>query len=250
MTDVATPLQHGDPPRLGPFVVQARLHALPAGFVYLGQGPDGRAVSLAVLTRGAAVDAAARERFVTAIRQGARATAQEGGPRRAGRTATAAMPPVVAMDDGVAPWVAVPYVPGGAGAERYLDPVYVTGTFIGERHGPDFVPYWVGDRLPAVPPPAPPAPPPVGTRRTVIAAGAVLAVLVLLLTLMAWLLLRRGGEAETPPQPLPPTMFVPTPPPVPTPPLPEQPTPGPSESPGGGSPAPTEGAAGGPEGEI
>ncbi|MFC7586651.1 hypothetical protein ACFQYP_25110 [Nonomuraea antimicrobica] len=55
MANVASPLQslqYGDPPRLGPYVVQARLHAAPAGFVYLAQAPDGRAVSLAVLTRG------------------------------------------------------------------------------------------------------------------------------------------------------------------------------------------------------
>ncbi|TMR20780.1 hypothetical protein ETD85_51870, partial [Nonomuraea zeae] len=40
---MASPLQYGDPPRLGPYVVQARLHMAPAGFVYLGQAPDGRA---------------------------------------------------------------------------------------------------------------------------------------------------------------------------------------------------------------
>lgn len=250
MTDVATPLQYGDPPRLGPFVVHARLHTLPAGFVYLGQAPDGRVVSLAVLTRGAAVDAAARERFVTAIREGTRDAARERGRVRSllGGRASAA-PPVMALDDGGAPWVAVPYVPGGPGAECFLDPVYVTGTFIGDRHGPDFVPYWVADRAPAIPPPAPPKPPPVETPRSVILASAVLALLVLLLALMAWLLLGREEDPETPPRPLPPTMFVPTPPPVPASPLPVEPSPSPTDGPGGsGSPAPSQG--GGPEGEI
>ncbi|WP_327091987.1 hypothetical protein OIE66_15550 [Nonomuraea sp. NBC_01738] len=68
---MASPLQYGDPPRLGPFTVQARLHTAPAGFVYLAQAQDGRAVSLAILTRGAALDAAARDRFVTAVREAA-----------------------------------------------------------------------------------------------------------------------------------------------------------------------------------
>ncbi|TDD55414.1 hypothetical protein E1286_04285, partial [Nonomuraea terrae] len=50
-------------------MVQARLQTAPAGFVYLGQAQDGRPVSLAVLTRGAAFDAAARERFLAAVKE-------------------------------------------------------------------------------------------------------------------------------------------------------------------------------------
>src|SRR5690606_29582345 len=120
---VATPLQYGDPPRLGPFTIQARLQTMPAGFVYLGQAADGRVVSIAVLTRGAALDAAARDRFVGAIRE-----AMPGGVRGRlarvwGRAAVAA-PEVLACDLGRAPWVAVPYRPGGPGAERFLEPVY------------------------------------------------------------------------------------------------------------------------------
>src|SRR4051812_33711674 len=69
MGEMTTPLQYGDPPQLGPFVLQARLRTAPAGLVYLGQSPDGRAVSVAVLTSGAALDAAARGRFVTAIKE-------------------------------------------------------------------------------------------------------------------------------------------------------------------------------------
>ncbi|MCT9933103.1 hypothetical protein N5079_23115 [Planotetraspora sp. A-T 1434] len=234
---MVTPLQYGDPPHLGPFVLQARLRTAPAGLVYLGQAPDGRAVSVAVLTSGAALDAAARDRFVTAIKEaeqrrtGIRGWGASLVERVRGRVA-ADSPPVVAMQDGHAPWVAVPYVPGGPGAERFLDPVMVSGTLIGERHGPEFVPHWLGDRDPALPAPPAPAPPPVSTRRSVVLASALLATLVLVLMVVLWLLVFRGDEDPAPPRPLPATNFVPTPPPVPTSPEPRQPTPSPS---GGGT---------------
>ncbi|MFJ2033055.1 hypothetical protein [Streptosporangium sp. NPDC087985] len=225
---VASPLQYGDPPHLGPFILQARLRVGPAGLVYLGQGSDGRVVSVAVLTRGAALDPVARDRFVTGIRE---ATGVRPGVRgwmaRATRgrgAVVGAVPQVLAMDGGSAPWVATPYEPGRAGAERFLEPVLVGGMLIGERHGPDFAPHWVSDRSPALPAPPKAAPPPTETRRSVIVAGAVLTVLLVLLTVMTWLLFRRYEDVQPPPRPLPPTMFVPTPPPVPVSPEPGQPT--------------------------
>ncbi|RBQ18821.1 hypothetical protein DP939_16550 [Spongiactinospora rosea] len=243
MTGVASPLQNGDPPSLGPFVIQARLRAGPAGLVYLAQAPDGRAVSVALLTRGAAFDAAARDRFVTAITQ---AAPERGGvrgwvARRSGRRTAVldTFPPVVAMDVGEAPWVATPYLPGRPGAERFLEPVLVSGMLIGERHGPDFVPHWISDRAPALPAPPRPAPPPTETRRAVLAAGAVLGLMLALLFVVGWLVFGRADDQARPMRPLPPTMFVPTPPPVPTTPMPREPspTPSPSES-RPGSPAP------------
>ncbi|MBB5966187.1 hypothetical protein FHS22_005478 [Planomonospora venezuelensis] len=246
---MASPLQYGDPPRLGPFVLQARLRVGPAGLVYLGQGPDGRAVSVAVLTRGAAQDPAARDRFVTGIQE---AMAGRGGVRgwmaRAarGRTALAdTAPPVVAMGGGTAPWVATPYEPDRAGAERFLEPVLVRGTLIGERHGPDFAPHWVGDRLPALPALPGGAPPATETRRSVVIAGVALTVLLVLLAVMLWLLLRPVEEIERFPTQLPATSFDPTPPPVPATPDPRQPTPSPSPSESGtGTPGPEEGENG------
>ncbi|GGL51315.1 hypothetical protein [Planomonospora parontospora] len=233
MAGVASPLQYGDPPRLGQFVLQARLRIGPAGLVYLGQDSGGRAVSLAVLTRGAAQDPAARDRFVTAIREAAASRGVRGWMARAarGRTAvTEAVPQVLAMDGGAAPWVATPYEPDRAGAERFLEPVLVRGTLIGERHGPDFAPHWVGDRSPALPPPSRGAPPAVETLRTVVLAGAVLSVLLVLLAAMLWQSFRPEDEVERFPAPLPPTRFEPTPPPVPTTPEPGRPSPSPSES--------------------
>ncbi|MBF8189031.1 hypothetical protein ITP53_25515 [Nonomuraea sp. K274] len=235
MANVASPLQYGDPPRLGPFVVQARLHAAPAGFVYLGQAPDGRAVSLATLTRGAAFDAAARERFVTAIKE---AAGERSGVRswlgrapRSRGTVLEGSPEVLGSDTGRAPWVAVPYVPGRPGAERFLDPVMVGGTLLGQAHGPDFVPYWLTDRTPTAPPTRQRRPL-TETRRRVLMAALAVALLLLLVTAILLLLLFGRSDTETQPRQLPPTVFVPTPPPVP-----QSPEPRPSTSP---SPSPTE----------
>ncbi|MFG1946448.1 hypothetical protein [Nonomuraea sp. NPDC048826] len=236
MADVASPLQYGDPPRLGPYVVQARLHTAPAGFVYLGQGPDGRAVSLALLTRGAAFDPAARDRFVTAIREAAPEQERAGvlgwfarGGRQRGAVLDDA-PPVLAINTGRAPWVAVPYVPGNAGAERFLEPVMVGGTLIGQAHGPDFVPYWLTDRAPALAPPIRRRPL-TETRKRVLIAAAALLLLLLLVTAFLLLMLLSRSDSDPMPQPLPPTQFLPTPPPTPTSPEPQEPTPSPSPSP-------------------
>ncbi|GHE48538.1 hypothetical protein GCM10017673_57780 [Streptosporangium violaceochromogenes] len=245
MAGVASPLQYGDPLRLGSFVLQARLRVEPAGLVYLGRGSDGRPVSVAVLTRGAALDPAARDRFVTGIREAAASRSGVRGwvARATGRASSAGgVPQVLAMEGGSAPWVATPYEPDRAGAERFLEPVLVRGTLIGERHGPDFAPHWAGDRWPALPPPPGEAPPPVETSRSVAAAGGALAALTVLLAVMVWLLLPRGQEGAPPSRPLPQTVFVPTPPPVPASPEPGRPTVSPSPSRSGtGTPGPGRG---------
>ncbi|MFB9469943.1 hypothetical protein ACFFR3_10535 [Nonomuraea salmonea] len=239
MANVASPLQYGDPPRLGPYVVQARLHSAPAGFVYLGQGPDGRAVSLAVLTRGAAYDAAARDRFVTAIRDaggrersGVRGWLNRPARPRGGGAVLEGAPEVLAYDGGRAPWVAVPYAPGRPGAERFLEPVMVGGTLIGQAHGPDFVPYWLTDRAPALPGPPRPRRPLTETRKRVLIAALAMVLLLLLVVTILLLLLLGRQDSEPQPRQLPPTVFVPTPPPTP-----ETPEPRPSPS---QSPSPTE----------
>ncbi|MCA2222104.1 hypothetical protein [Nonomuraea aurantiaca] len=246
MANVASPLQYGDPPRLGPFVVQARLHSAPAGFVYLGQGADGRAVSLAVLTRGAAFDAAARERFVTAMREAAPA-GMRGWLGRATKTRAAVLegaPEVLAMETGTAPWVAVPYAPGRQGAEWFLEPVMVGGTLIGQAHGPDFVPYWLTDRAPALPGQPRGRRPLTETRRRVLLAALALAVLLLLGTVIALLLIMGREDTEPLPRPLPPTNFQPTAPPTPATREPQQPTPSQTPAPsksGQATPGPSPG---------
>ncbi len=226
MTRMAVPLQYGDPPRLGGFAVQARLSTAPAGLVYLGQAADGRAVSIALLTRGAALDPSARERFVTAIRS---ASGVRGWVARARNKNTVSDgPTVIAADLGQAPWVAVPYVPGRPGAERFLEPVLVGGTLIGEVHGPDFVPYWLADRTPALPAPPRPRAPLTETRTRVLAAAAVLVLLLLMGAVIALLLFGGDDDSSPMPRPLPPTEFVPSPPPVPVSPEPQEPDSSPS----------------------
>ncbi|KAB8194921.1 hypothetical protein FH608_015410 [Nonomuraea phyllanthi] len=218
-------------------MVQARLHTAAAGLVYLGQGPDGRAVSLAVLTRGAAFDAAARDRFVTTVRE---ARSERSGVRgwfaRSGRSRGAVldgMPEVLGFDGGPAPWVAVPYVPGRPGAERFLEPVMVGGTLIGQAHGPDFVPYWLTDRAPALPGVVRRRRPLTETRKRVLTAALVLVLLLMLVTAIVLVLLLGRQDSEPQPRQLPPTVVVPSPPPTPASPEPRPsrtPSPSPSES--------------------
>jgi hypothetical protein len=70
------------------------LSQTPAGITYLGTDPAGRQVCVAVMTRGAAEDAAARDRFRAAI-----IGADPGHP----------VPVLAAEPDGPAPWVATAY---------------------------------------------------------------------------------------------------------------------------------------------
>ncbi|WP_283136756.1 hypothetical protein [Rhizohabitans arisaemae] len=230
---MATQLLFGDPLRVGPFHLRARLVSGPSGIVFLGRAPDGRDVSVALLTVGAAADPAARDRFSAAIRTGA---------------GVAGTPPaVVAAAAGAeSPWVATPFVPGLRGAESFLEPVLVSGVLTGRVQGPDFRPYWIDDRDPAVPRPVPvpPPPPETASKRSVLAASLAVGALTLMLSLMVWLLFGPVEEVRRP-QPLPPTLFVPTPPPVPS----VSPSPEPSEGPTGPArPTPTPEETGGDDG--
>ena len=62
---VARPLRPEDPPRVGGFWLDARLDAQPAGVVYLAHedGAEDRDVVVVLLSRGAAGDRVARDRF-------------------------------------------------------------------------------------------------------------------------------------------------------------------------------------------
>jgi len=135
-----SPLQPGDPPLLGVFRLTGRLEERPAGIVYLGVDPEGRELSIAILHRGTATDAAARDRFRAAIVSG---------------DGLAWVPPrvVAAEPDGPTPWVAAPYAEGEAGAAVFLEPVAVAGVTPPPSYGPQFQHYWAGDQAPAAPPP-------------------------------------------------------------------------------------------------
>jgi hypothetical protein len=134
-----SPLQAGDPPQLGVYRLTGRLDERPAGIVYLAVDPSGRQVSLALLHRGAATDAAARDRFRAAIVNG------EG-------LAWIAPQVVAAEPDGPTPWVATVYGADDPGAAVFLEPVAVAGATPAPAYGPGFQHYWAGDQRPAAPP--------------------------------------------------------------------------------------------------
>ncbi|GAA2592610.1 hypothetical protein SMC26_44070 [Actinomadura fulvescens] len=247
---MSRPLPPGDPVQLGPYRLSARLSETAAGIVFLGEDHEGRRASVAVLTRGAAGDAAARDRFRAAI------TAALPGPGRPPEFGPEGPEPVMAAQpDGPAPWVAVRYDadrPDRVGAERFLDSVMLEGAFRsrwggGRRRGPQFQPYWLGSGAPALE--RPPGPPPAvavpveRTERGLVSAILTLAaVLVVLALLMLVLFACQPTVKDLPPPPPEPTLQTPTPSPPPTTeapspsPSPTRPTPSPGESDDGGGP--------------
>jgi hypothetical protein len=115
-------------PQLGPFHLTAVTHRSQAGLVYSAVDPAGQQVSVVVLTRGAASDAAARDRFAAAIRQ-------EAGSLLA------------ADPDNPGPWAA------GPGAAQLLESVQLAD--VGRTEGPGFQHHWAGWNDPAFPSYAP-----------------------------------------------------------------------------------------------
>src|SRR3954452_6021924 len=98
------PLQPADPTEIGPFRLDSRLHESPEGIVYLGADPHGMRVEVALLTRAAAGDAAARDRVRAAIAAETPHGAAPGTPPVTERGEPS--PVVAAQAEGEAPWVA------------------------------------------------------------------------------------------------------------------------------------------------
>ncbi|WP_396449529.1 hypothetical protein [Actinomadura sp.] len=253
---MSRPLPPGDPVQLGPFRLSARLSETAAGIVFLGVDGAGRRASVAVLNRGAAGDAAARDRFRAAINAAVPAAGRAGvGPGRGPAAGPEGAAPVVAAQpDGPAPWVATLYEADRAGAERFLEPVVFQGSgrtwWGGRRRGPQFQPYWLGSGEPALeepPRPAPAVPAPVGERapeRNLVAGVLGLAAgLLVLVLLLAVLFACQPEVEEPPPAPPEPTPSFPQPPQAPRP-----GTPSPSPSQGPSTPAPSPSPSGSPSG--
>lgn len=122
-------LRESDPRQLGAFRLSGRLAESSEGVVYLARDRAGREVSVAMLSRGAAADPAARERFVAAVERG---------------RGLEAPPPVLAARTGgtAALWVAVSHVRGEPGAGAFLDTVNAAEG--GGHRGPRVVPHWEG----------------------------------------------------------------------------------------------------------
>jgi len=251
---MSRPLPSGDPVQLGPYRLSARLAETSAGVVYLGVDAEGRQASVAVLNRGAAGDAAARDRFRAAI--------EAAWPRsgRAGEGDGEAAPVVAAQPDGAAPWVATRYDadrPDRVGAERFLDSVVLRGSFggrwNGRRRGPQFQPYWLGAGEPAVGEAVSSAPVGVvsGARRSDRPLVAAIVTLVAVLVLLGLLLLvlfacqpRVGEPPVAPPDPPSPSLSPPLVPPPTEAPRPSPSATSPSPSPSSPSPGPSDGGEG------
>src|SRR3954451_18533149 len=93
-------LQPGDPARIGPYAIHARLGAGGMGRVYLGRSPGGRPVAVKVIHAELAQDPDFRARFRREIDV-------------AQRVQGFFTAPVLAADpDAGEPWLATAYIPG------------------------------------------------------------------------------------------------------------------------------------------
>ncbi|WP_344282268.1 hypothetical protein [Actinomadura napierensis] len=242
---MSRPLPPGDPAQVGPFRLSARLSESAAGIVFLGVDGEGRRACVAVLNRGAAGDAAARDRFRAAILEAV--PGGSGGSGGAGGGAGGAAV-VAAQPDGPAPWVATAYEAGGAGAERFLEPVLLggAGRRWGRRRGPQFQPHWLGSSEAALagqrprpevasgPVPAPDRPPERGLVAAVLTLAGALVVLALLMAVLFACQPRPKDPPSPPPEPLPTFQSPSVAPPTPQQPMSPSPPPTPSPSASGG----------------
>ncbi|MEU4393256.1 hypothetical protein [Kribbella sp. NPDC023855] len=199
----ALPLLPEDPPRVGDFWLRARLGANAAGYLYSASDETGRDAVVALMTEGAADDAAARDRFVTAVDE---------------------LPPGVVLahndadDDDLALWVALGPIRTDDGssaaadereiAERrgedvlsavLMDRIPPMG---GRVRGPDFRHYWEHRRRPGLfriwPLPWPSALRP-ASWFAITMSLITMAIIMVLAILIAWLLFRNAPEVEPEP---------------------------------------------------
>ncbi len=100
------PLQPGDPPRVGKYLLLSRLGSGGMGRVFLGRSPGGRLVAVKLIRSGLASDPEFRSRFAREV----------AAARRVGGIFTA---PVVDADpDAPEPWLVTAYVDGPSLADR------------------------------------------------------------------------------------------------------------------------------------
>jgi len=250
------PLLPEDPPRVGDFWLRARLGANAAGYLYTASDDTGRDAVVAMMTEGSADDAAARDRFVTAVDE---------------------LPPEVVLahndadDDDLALWVALGPIRPDDGSSAAADEQLIAERRgedvlsavlmdrvpqLGRLRGPDFRHYWEHRRRPGLfriwPLPWPSALRPASWLALILSL-VTMAIIMVLAILIAWLLFRNSPEVE--PEPVIPTpsntitvTVTPTTPPPGTGGSPTPGTPGPTPtgsnprpgSPGTGSPGTVE----------
>lgn len=245
-----SPLLPQDPPRVGPYWLDARLGATPAGVAFVAHDDQNTPTMLLLLSEGAADDAAARARFAgeinamhidTVLARGGQG--QDSG--RLGRKFLAADDGPVAPDQRIpAPWAALAYdgSPGAAAeAERILDDVQLaTLPPQGTPAGPDYQQYWADRVRPGLsrlwPLPWPGRFDRAGWR-TILVSWLLMLLLAALAVLIAILIFRNQPPQQTPP----PTGSSGSPPPQSGSPPPQSGSPSPnsaSPSPNSGSPSP------------
>ena len=250
-----SPLTDDDPPRVGPFWLDARLAAAPAGVAFTAHDDAQQSVLVVLLSEGAAADAAARDRMagvVNALHIDA-VVARGGHGQDSGRLARKYRPadddPVAPDSRPVAPWVALandgsPAV--AAEAVRVLDEVQLaTVPLQGAAAGPDYQHYWIDRVRPGLarlwPLPWPGRFDRAGWR-TILVSWLLMLLLAALAVLIAILIFRN----QPPQQPPPPTGNSGSPPPASSSPSPQSGSPSPqsgSPSPESGSPSPESGSA-------
>jgi len=202
----ALPLMPEDPPRVGEFWLRGRLGANAAGYLYTAADEHGREAVVAMMTEGSADDAAARDRFVTAVDE---------------VPGDAVLAHNDADDDDLALWVAIGPIRADDGtsaaaderliAERrgedvlsavLMDRIPHTGRF----RGPDFLHYWEGRRRPGLfriwPLPWPNSLR-AASRWALILSLITMAIIMALAVFLAWLLFRNAEPLE--PEPVIPT---------------------------------------------
>jgi cell division septation protein DedD len=202
----ALPLMPEDPPRVGEFWLRGRLGANAAGYLYAASDEEGRGAVVAMMTEGSADDAAARDRFVTAVDE---------------LPEDAVLAHNDADDDDLALWVALGPIREDDGSsaasderliaerrgEEVLSAVLMDRIpHIGRFRGPDFRHYWEGRRRPGLfriwPLPWPAVLRP-ASRLALILALVTMAIIMALAVLLAWLLFRNAEPLE--PEPVIPT---------------------------------------------
>ncbi|MGQ4268889.1 protein kinase domain-containing protein [Nocardiopsis changdeensis] len=97
---MTTPLQDGDPARIGDFTLHRRLAVGGMGVVYLGRSPGGRVVAVKTVRPDLASDPEFRRRFTTEVRTARRVGGFYGAEIAAADT------------EGDPPWLATTYLPG------------------------------------------------------------------------------------------------------------------------------------------
>ena len=243
-----SPLLPEDPPKVGGYWLDARLHASAAGAAFTAHAadsPDGPPAMVLLLSEGAASDAAARDRLAGEVNEMHIDTvlARGGQGQDTGRLArrfVAADHPVAPDARPDAPWVALAYdgsPAAAAEAQRVLDTVELAALEpLGRPTGPDYQLPWIERVRPGLarlwPLPWPGRYDRAGWR-TILVSWLLMLILAALAVLIAILIFRN----QPPQSPPPPADGTGSPPPASSSPSPQSGSPSPQSGSPSGSPS-------------